>query len=100
VANIQVKQEDELANFIKNLFCAGFSSPEIEGMVWKCMERCLYNTGTGDLRITEQSFEPVERRQDYMFVCMEVVKENIDPFGKVLFAEFKRYMGMIADSRK
>ncbi len=70
----------------KDLFCIGFSSKQIEACVWKCLERCLYN----DFKITEDTFEPVAAREDFMVVCTEVVKENVSPFAKSLFAEYKR----------
>lgn len=74
----------------KNALCLGFSSPEIEAALAKCMARCTYAT----LKIDGQTFEPVERRGDYMKVCVEVARENIDPFLTSLFAEFEHAISM------
>lgn len=78
---------------IKDLFCLGFSSGEIEECLWRCFDRCTYNK----VRIDKDTFESVESRQDYVKVCVEVAKANIDPFVRGLFAEFKTGM-KIAES--
>lgn len=89
-------------DIFKELVCIGFSSPLIEKCLLKCLERCTYNAASGegagvDLKITTDTFEPVERRDDYMKVCAEVVKENVLPFGKSLYAEFQNYRSMLAN---
>lgn len=61
-----------------------FSSEEVEAALWKCMVRCTYNR----LKIDNQTFEPIEARDDYMQVCIEVGKENVFPFLKSLYAEY------------
>lgn len=86
--HIQFSKKTELPTLYKDLFCAGFSSEEIEVKLWACMKRCTYNSGNGDLKIDEASFEKVETRDDFMMVCMEVAKENIHPFVKSLYAEY------------
>lgn len=74
----------ELANVFKDALCAGFSSPDVDRTLAECMKRCTYNT----LKIDDTTFEPVEARGDYILVCMEVVRENVGPFMKSLYAEF------------
>lgn len=81
------------AELIKDLFCAGFSSPLIEAALWPCFRRCTYNPtpgkpGAADVRIDEATFEPVEAREDYVQVCVEVAKVNVGPFAKSLFANW------------
>lgn len=71
-------------NLFKDFFCAGLSSKKIEKCLWECMKKATYN----DLKITEDTFEPVEAREDYLQVMFEVAKENITPFMKSLFASF------------
>lgn len=71
-------------NLYKDLFCVGLSSKKIEAALWECMKRVTYN----DSRITEDIFEPVEARDDYMTVCFEVAKANIMPFTKSLYAQY------------
>lgn len=92
VKGIKVDSKTELSNVYKDLFCIGFSSPEIEKCLWECLKRCTYNNGKGDLKIEESTFEPLESRQDYMGVCIEVVKENTLPFVKSLYAEFQQIL--------
>lgn len=84
----------EVSSIYKDLFCMGFSSEEIEQRLWVCMKRCTYNSGKGDFKIDDQTFEPVASRDDYMTVCMEVAKENCLPFVKSLYAEYQRLLAM------
>jgi hypothetical protein len=63
-------------NGIKNAVLQLLGSDAIEASVRTCMVRCLYN-GT---KITPQTFEPNDARQDYLPVAWEVVKFNMGPF--------------------
>jgi hypothetical protein len=82
---IEFSSTTDFAQVFKDLFCSGFSSDRVEAAMWKCMERCLYN----DLKIVPDTFEPVEAREDFVPVCMEVGKENLFPFMKNLFAVYE-----------
>ncbi len=86
VKDIKLASSTELANVFKDVFCAGFSSEKIEVPLAKCMLRCLYN----DEPVKDSCFEKVDSREDYMQVCLEVAKENLLPFGKDLYALFKK----------
>lgn len=97
---ISMAEGMQLEAFVKDFICIGFSSPLIEMCLWKCLERCTYNSGKGDLKIDSESFEPVACREDYIFVCAEVAQENILPFVKSLYVEFKKYMSMTATIQK
>lgn len=72
-------------NFYKSLFCAGFSSKKIEAALKECFKRVVYR----DMKIDKDTFEPVENREDYLEVCFEVAKANIEPFTKSLFVKYK-----------
>ena len=69
-------------NLRKDLFCTFLASKKIEAALAECMKRVTYN----GLKITEDTFEPVEARDDYLTVCVEVTRENVVPFMKSLFA--------------
>lgn len=71
-------------NLFKDMFCAALSSKKIEAALDVCMKRVTYN----GLKVTQDTFEPVEAREDYLNVCFEVAKENIQPFTKNLYAQF------------
>lgn len=95
VRHVKISSKMEMAELYKELICIGYSSVEIESCLWKCFERCTYNLGgKGDLKIDKDTFEPVESRDDYMKVCMEVAKENILPFAKSLYAEYQHALTM------
>jgi len=85
---VPITSKTDMASVYKDLFCLGFSSDEIEARLLECFKRCTYNSGAGDLKIDDQTFEPVERRDDYMTVCMEVAKDNVLPFAKSLYAQY------------
>lgn len=91
---VPVSSKTDMASLYKDLFCVGFSSPAIEACLWECFKRCTYDCGKGELKIDEQTFEPVKNRDDYMRVCAEVAQENILPFAKSLYAEYQRALVM------
>jgi hypothetical protein len=72
------------ANLYKDFFCTGFSSTKVDLALQPLIKNALYN----DLRITDDLFEPEEARQDYMFVCFYVAKENLLPFTKALTQQY------------
>lgn len=92
---VNVSVSTDMASVWKDLFCIGFSSRKVENCLLECFKRCTYNGGAGDLKIDGETFEPVERRQDYLSVCVEVAKENVGPFAKSLYAEYQRALAMI-----
>lgn len=96
---VQLNTKMELASVFKDLFCIGFSSPEIEAYLWKCFERCTYNAGQAELKMTPFVFESEDSRGDFMTACMEVAKDNIGPFVKSLYAEYGRMSAMIDKSQ-
>ena len=92
IRQIKVDPKAEIdVNMWKDLICVGIASEEIEKALKPCMNRCLYN----DFKITDETFEPVENRDDYLTVVMEVVKENVLPFTKSLYAEFEGIIGRL-----
>ena len=85
VKGIPINKDMPMVELYKSLYTSAFSSAEVEKALWPCMSRCLYN----DLKVTPDTFEPVEARQDYEQVCIEVAKENAGPFANRLYAELK-----------
>lgn len=78
-------------NLFKDLFCYGFSSKKVETALEQCMKRCLIN----GIKIDKDTFEAEDLRQDYLIVCIEVVKANILPFLKPLFAQYNQLTQVI-----
>lgn len=91
---ISFTKNSEVSALLKDVLCIGFSSPQIEEALWKCMGRCTYN----ELKIDQDTFENVKNREDYMKVCIEVAKENISPFMKSLYADYKDFMQMVENT--
>lgn len=82
-------------NFIKDLFCVGFSSKKIEDKIWKCLNRCTYDKS----KITLDTFESEQARSDYFDILFEVAKVNVMPFTKNLYAKFSQITGNIVSSQ-
>jgi hypothetical protein len=94
---IRVESSTELdINLLKDLFCMGFSSKKIENCLNECLKRCTYNK----LRITEDTFEPVEARQDYISVMYEVAYANVSPFLKNLSAKLSDMSQILTSTPK
>jgi len=89
---VKIEGSDEIdITMMKDLFCTGMASKKVEAALWECMKHSLYNNA----RITEDTFEPEDARQDYMSVCFEVGKANVMPFMKSLTQQFSQAMEMI-----
>lgn len=54
------------------------SAPDVIEALWKCLSRCTYNGS----KITKQTFEPVETRQDYEAIVEACIDENKRPFSQ------------------
>ena len=61
------------------------TSTEVEVLIFKCMERCVYD---GE-KVTRDTFEKEERRGDFLFVAYEVGKINLRPFLSHLLSGLK-----------
>lgn len=86
--SLGLSADTELASIYKDLFCIGFSSKKIEAALNECLKVCTYDSGAGELKIGKDTFEPIEAREDYWQVCIEVAKENIYPFVKSLYVQY------------
>lgn len=93
---IKIESQTQLASVYKDLFCSGFSSSKVEEKLWPCMMRCLY----AQHKITQETFEAVEAREDFTEICLEVVKENINPFLKHLYARWSILEDLLQNSPK
>lgn len=91
--------EDITASFdsLKNAVLACITSKELKEALLACLKRCTYN----GQRITSWDiFEDINAREDYLSVCWEVVKFNLTPFTKNLFAKFSMSLGVDKASQK
>lgn len=97
---VSISTSSDVAEVLKNLMCYGFSSKKVEQCLWECMKRCQYNNGKiQDLKVDKDIFNNVEVREDYVPICIEVVKENVGPFVKSLYAEFSKNLGTITPNQ-
>lgn len=71
--------QKDLTDIVK-LLATLDSSQSVETAVFKCLVRCTHN---GE-KITRDTFENVEARQDYYDIVFNCMKENLSPFAKSL----------------
>ena len=85
IKNLKIDKELDLQdpNFLKDIVCTAISSEQILDCLKICMKRCMYD----NQKINDDSFEPEENRQDYFFVCKEVLLETMRPFLKGLSSQ-------------
>lgn len=80
-------------NFAKDLFCTAVASPAIKAALEPCMKRCLY----AGLPISDDTFEPVDARQDLWLAKYEVAYDNVHPFMR---GPLSRYGAFFDNIRK
>lgn len=94
---LKISGEDEIdVNLFKDLFCVGLSSKKIDAALKECLKYSLYD----NLKITDDLFENVKAREDYLTICMEVGKEAVLPFTKSLSVLFAKAKGMFTSTQK
>lgn len=86
---VRLDSQTLLADVYKDVFCIGFGSKKVEACLWECFAHCTYEGKSGALKIDKDTFQPLSAREDYMSVCIEVAKENVNPFAKNLYAKYK-----------
>jgi len=86
VGKAEIDGQEDIKNplALKDLFCSLVYSDELEKCLWACMKRATYNGH----KITPDTFEEIEARQDYLEVISEVGQFNLTPFLKSLYARF------------
>lgn len=97
---LQIKGDMEVPSLIKDLFCVGLSSLAVEQCLWECFKSCTYDAGQGERKLSQEVLEPVEARDDYMTICVEVAKDNIGPFTKSLYADYQKLAELMSSFEK
>ena len=83
--DLKIDENEEIgANLFKDLFCTALSSKEIEKSIMACANKSLYNGS----KISIETFEPEEARQDYIESLYLIAEVNLSPFGKALYAKY------------
>ena len=67
-------------DLLKTLFCTALSSDKILECIFACMKRCTYN----DSKMSMDTFEEENARQDFNIACFEIAQEALGPFVKNL----------------
>lgn len=80
--SVKVDAKEQMLSAMKDLACTAFSSNKIESALNDCLLSVLYDGA----KINADTFEPVEKRQDYPVVMFEVAQENLLPFMSSLYA--------------
>lgn len=77
------KIDPRLINTMKDLFCEIASSDAVESAFFECAGRCLLD----GKKITRETFESPDMREDYLPVAWEVIKYNLLPFFRGLASQ-------------
>lgn len=89
---VDMDEEKEIdVNFLKGVFLSCIGSKKLEAAIWKVLPRCKYNGH----KITPDTFEEVESREDYFEICWLASKENVSPFTKTLMQEYSHLLGVV-----
>lgn len=95
--DLRINDDAEVdVNLFKDLFCAGFSSKKIDKALDECMKKATYNS----VKVSSDTFEPMEAREDYLDVCWEVAQFNLLPFTKSLMRQFSALSALKLPSRE
>lgn len=68
----------DVVNTLKNVFCGLLRSKKVKDALRPCIGRALYN----GQKITAETFEPEEARQDYLPAMREILFFSLAPFFK------------------
>ncbi len=88
--------KDDILNTIKNAIARVISSEEIESALWPCMSRVTYN----GQKVTKETFDNPDARQDFLPLMKEVLGYNLRPFFKGLNLSFMQTLQKNLGSQK
>jgi hypothetical protein len=74
---------------IINILLEADSNDDFEKAVFNCLKRCKYN----DLKITRDTFEEIEARENYYEIVTKCIIENLGPFIKPLVSLYTQQVG-------
>jgi hypothetical protein len=74
---------------IINILLEADSNDDFEKAVFNCLKRCKYN----DLKITRDTFEEIEARENYYEIVTKCIIENLSPFIKPLVSLYTQQVG-------
>lgn len=78
----------EILNFMKDVLISADMSRELENIIFKCLERCTYDTTKV---INRELFDTIcpEARADYYEIVFSCIEENLKPFMQSLISAWK-----------
>ncbi len=91
-ANKSVNEQEFDVAAIAKIALLVDSSPEIQDVMFKCLARCT----RGGEKITLNTFEDIDAREDYYEIVIACLKENLRPFFKALLSQLKQFTGILA----
>lgn len=94
LANTEISP-DTIGDIINTIINIGISK-DVENALFKCAERAL----VGDKKVNRDLFEPVENREHYYPIMIEILKVNLLPFFKALFLSSGGLLGKVKNILK
>lgn len=84
-------------NALKDIFIELTTNDDVETETLSALKRCTYNK---ERILNWDFFDDVNRREDYFAVCWEVLKFNLYPFAKRLFAQLSALLNQVGPNPK
>tara|TARA_R110000744_G_scaffold185884_2_gene305276 strand:- start:1242 stop:1661 length:420 start_codon:yes stop_codon:yes gene_type:complete len=86
--------EQDFSDLVRVAFSISGSS-DVREALYSCLSRC---TRSGE-KITKETFEEVEARQDFIQICIECAKINLSPFQVGLRFAFSQGLQMMVSPK-
>jgi hypothetical protein len=90
------KIDPRMINILKDAFCEIASSEAVEMSFFECASRCLLDSK----KITRETFESPDMREDYLPVAWEVIKYNLAPFFRGLASQLSANVALAETAQK
>ena len=91
--DLNIKDQDALGLGIGKLIATAMTAKNIGDIFWQCANTCLYEGN----RITQDTFQDINNRKDFLEVKYWVLFFNLEIFFSSLFGESKAFQSLGGD---
>ena len=88
--NLNLQDQDALSLGLTKLIAIAMTAKSISNIFWQCANTCLYEEN----RITQQTFNDVENRKDFLEVKYWVLFFNLEIFFSSLFGGSEAFQNL------
>lgn len=95
--NMESLLKDNLSNFVGG-FLDIITSESVLGLLFDCGKSAIYTKNGVSQKISQDVFEPVENRADFLEAMYIVAKENLEPFFPKALTSLKETPGQTTNT--